>query len=168
MLRWITRLCSDLGTLEKILRAVGEYIRAYEETTSDTEDPTMNLSLLLFGLLLAVPPAEQGHISGGAQCRAEAERWGSDEAMAEYANSQLKFHTDRTPNRSNISRLGYAEIRARVTEMTVCAVVDEARTQRYLAISWFYASVTEDRESDFIRRHNLLAQFMLEDDQGKR
>jgi len=117
---------------------------------------------LLLGLFLVIPATGQEHAPTAAQCQADAAVWGDTQVENRYLDAQ-------TSDQTEIGRLSYREVAARMTEMGACRKVDPLRENKYYEISSFYSGVVlSSRVFDFMTRHDLWGQFKLEDTQGKR
>ena len=88
--------------------------------------------LLLFLLLLIVPATGQEHAPTAAQRQADAALWGDTELENKF------LHAYASPDQTEIGRLGWKEITARMAEMRDCRKVDPAREGRYYDIAVFY------------------------------
>lgn len=116
--------------------------------------------------LLASEP--QQHAPTLEVCRADAAVWYDRDAATEYLKAETLHKSDNVKNLTPTAKLALIEVKARASEMFVCAKVDEPRSQSYLEAADFYYIVMVDRYGDFIRRHHLMEQMMREDAQGLR
>lgn len=126
-----------------------------------------NWGLLLL-LLLAVPAMGQEHAPTAAQCQADVAVWGDEKMQTEYLDAETAFIKNGTPNKTDVAKLPFGELQARIMEMGDCMKVDPQRLEKYHDALAFYHSVGGDRLFRFITRHILWPQFNLEDAQGKR
>lgn len=113
-------------------------------------------------LILVLPVGSRQALPTLAQCRADQNYFGAQaERSIVQAMSSPKHYSD-------IDRLPVQELRKRSTEMGLCGLKDPDNAIGYETASTFWASVAEQREFDFIKRHQLLVQFYAEDAKGLR
>jgi hypothetical protein len=98
---------------------------------------------------------EVEHAPTAEQCRADQAVW------ADKLEAPAKDWADSVQESSRI-------VVAWVTEMNTCLVVDRERIDDYNHTSQMGLLVVGSRKADFIRRHNLVSQFISEDDAGLR
>lgn len=126
------------------------------------------IAVLLNVLLIATCLSAQDHAPTTEECRADAALWGDPEAQTEYNESETAHINDGTQNKTDIARLPYQAISVRVREMIDCMKVDGQHSDAYDEVQRFYHDVMADRWHDFMKRHNLMNQFMQEDKKGIR
>jgi hypothetical protein len=125
------------------------------------------LLLAVSCLLSAFPAAGQvEHAATPEQCRADADAWGvpkagglirNEDQFARLANFMVQ---DRT--------LTAETLNARSVEFGQCVRTDSVEAARYSQAQRAYAIAELGRMADFMKRHNLIQQFLQEDDQGNR
>jgi hypothetical protein len=132
------------------------------------EVPMKAIAVLFSVLLIATWLSAQDHAPTTEECRADAALWGDPEAQTEYNKSQTAYVSDGTQNKTDIGQLPYRTISTRMVEMIDCGKVDGQHSDTYFEVQRFYHDVMADRWYNFIRRHNLMNQFMQEDKKGIR
>jgi hypothetical protein len=129
--------------------------------------------LLLPAVFLLVAPMvrEQDaavHVAPLEQCRADADAWGipsgasagiGDSAEDEFSNFKSKLNVGAVPSKV---------LNSRNDELMQCVNTDRLYSSQYATASLVYKMAMFERMGDFMGRHNLVAQFYLEDDEGKR
>jgi hypothetical protein len=108
----------------------------------------MNKAVLILVFLFVMPVTAQEDLPTASRCRARVTAWGE----------QLQ----------EIDKLSWDVVAKRVLEMGVCGNVDPPMRDDYRAAQGLLNTSLLTRTTDFIKRHNLLSQFELEDAQGKR
>jgi hypothetical protein len=97
-------------------------------------------------LIAATATGGQQHAPTVDQCRADTAAWSHDD----------------------IAKIPVVQVRARLTETGNCITVDASRKDWYQIVEGLYASELGSRMYDFLQRHNLVGQFIDEDEQGLR
>ncbi len=94
----------------------------------------------------------QDHAPTVEQCRADQRLWSEQ--------------FDSRPE--EVSKLSFRKLIVRGKEMTDCAVVDEEQIRAYNRTADSVQVEAGSRLLNFVTRHNLMAQFIAEDNAGKR
>ncbi len=108
------------------------------------------LAVLALILLSAANARMQEHAPIAAQCQADKAVWASELDPAE------------------ISKIGVEELNKRMWEMAACQKVDSPNSAGYVKVATVYLMAINARYYNFIERHDLGAQFLREDAEGKR
>ena len=69
---------------------------------------------------------------------------------------------------SDISKVAFVEVTSRMWEMAECQTVDPPNSAGYVKVSVLYLMAMDSRYQNFVKRHNLTAQFIQEDQAGER
>ena len=120
-------------------------------------------------LALYVPPsigAQQDHAPTTEQCFADMRLWRSQ--TADYVAADESGANTGTPNRSELTKFTVKQLTSRTCEMRKCVVVDPERGDDYNQTSSELDAAIKDRYVMFVVRHNLVRQFVSEDEAGKR
>lgn len=125
------------------------------------------LVLIASCLLFAFPIAGQvEHAPTPEQCRADADAWGIPKAGGFTRNedqfARLATLIVHSPT------LTAETLNARNVEFGECVKTDSIQSVRYSQAQQAYALAELARIADFMRRHNLMQQFLQEDDEGDR
>lgn len=124
------------------------------------------IAMILLGLALYVPISAQEHAPLLATCEADVALWYNADDFTEYDNAQTLFFTNKTPNKTRLDLLPLTEVIPRHEEMGKCYLM--TGREIYHTADNAYMGIFHDRETDFVVRHNLMAQFRAEDAEGKR
>ena len=114
-----------------------------------------NVIFCVFLLSLTTSLFGQDHAPTVEQCHADQRLWSSvmqDEHTFKDAASRLSVHT----------------LKQRTGEMRDCFAVDSENSHDYFVVVAAYTTELSGRYKNFIDRHNLMAQFLVEDAAGKR
>lgn len=69
---------------------------------------------------------------------------------------------------ADVSKLAITEVNSRLWEMANCQEVDPANSGGYIKVATVYLMGIDARYQNFLKRHDLTAQFVREDAEGKR
>jgi hypothetical protein len=69
---------------------------------------------------------------------------------------------------TQISTVAVAEVNKRMWEMGSCQEVDPSNSAGYVKVATIYLMAIDARYQNFMKRHNLMSQFVQEDTEGKR
>ena len=106
------------------------------------------------------------HAPTPEQCRADADAW-------EIPTTALLVNTEQQFNQLAVATahdksLTANMLDARTRELSQCMRTDKLNSTRYADANRAYAIAQLVRMADFMKRHNLTAQFLAEDEQGQR
>jgi len=123
----------------------------------------MKLALALAAILLiGIPPGGQDavkHAPSIDQCRADQALWDSKlRQVAPGSKDWAHFAND-----TSVRTITHWD-----TEMSQCMDIDHERVAAYSRTAELGTLVGGDRATDFIARHNLMGQFLAEDEAGLR
>ena len=111
----------------------------------------MNRAIAIIALIMLSTTARvQEHAPVAAQCQADKAVW----------LEQL--------SRAETTKLLVPELSSRMWEMASCQAVDPPNSADYVKISANYLMAMDVRYQDFVKRNNLVQQFLQEDAEGKR
>lgn len=132
---------------------------------------------LLLSVWFVIPVAgEIGHTSPAAsqiehaptpeQCRADADAWGiPTPALLVNTEQQFDMLTSATARDKSLSA---NMLEARVKELSQCIRTDRPFSTRYSEASRAYIIAQLGRMANFMKRHDLISQFLAEDEHGQR
>jgi len=120
-------------------------------------------------LVLYVAPSlggQQDHATTNEQCSADMRLWRSQ--TADYFTADESGANAGTHNRSELMKYSVRQLTSRAIEMRKCVIVDPEKEDGYNQTASELDSAIKDRYVMFVVRHNLVRQFTLEDEAGKR
>lgn len=127
--------------------------------------------LLPLLLLLMTPMAREQdavHFAPLAQCRADADAWGIPNVVRPGVWNSPEDEFNNFKTKMELRTLTSRVLNSRNDDLTQCVNTDRLNSSRYALASLVYKIAMLERMGDFMGRHDLVAQFYLEDDQGKR
>ncbi len=128
---------------------------------------TFLVLLLLLSVWFVIPAASQiEHAPTPEQCRADADAWGVPTPTL-LVNTEEQFNQFARTTALDRS-LSANMLEARMKELSTCIRTDRAISVRYNEAFRAYAIAQLARMGSFMKRHNLVSQFLAEDEQGQR
>lgn len=114
----------------------------------------------------AYPAASQiEHAPTPEQCRADIDAWGIPRPG--LLNTEQTFDALASATARDRS-LSANMLDARMKELSLCMRTDKANSWRYGETHRAYIIAQLARMASFMQRHNLMSQFLAEDEQGQR
>jgi hypothetical protein len=124
--------------------------------------------LLPLFLLVVSPMAGSGQVEHAAtpeQCRADADAWGIPQWSILMQNqNQFAALSNNMRNGTITAKV----LEARNAEFAQCERTDSSFSGRYVQANRAYVIAELARMAGFMQRHNLMAQFYQDDEQGQR
>lgn len=115
----------------------------------------------------ASPAASQiEHAPTPEQCRADADAWGIP-TPALFVNTEQQFNPFTNASARDAS-LTAKVLNARTAELSQCIRTDRPNFMRYAEADRAYAIAQLIRMGNYMKRHDLISQFLAEDEQGQR
>jgi hypothetical protein len=136
----------------------------------------VRLALLLSVCFVIAVAVRSHHVSAAAnqiehaptpeQCRADADAWGIP-TPALFVNTEQQFNPF-TSGVAGARGLTANVLNARTRELSQCMRTDRPNSTRYAEANRAYAIAQLIRMENYMKRHDLISQFLAEDEQGQR